>query len=114
MKKFSFHKKYRISKTLKSNFKNYNYLSKKKNISLFCTKNSLNFSRLGIIISKKKIRKSYKRNLLKRIIRESFRHMKNKILKMDFLIIINRKIKYIDKKKYKNFLYKIWLCNLNK
>lgn len=42
-------------------------------LTLFAAPNSLSYSRLGLAIAKKQLRHAHQRNLIKRLVRESFR-----------------------------------------
>ena len=53
---------------------------------LYC-RNSLGYPRLGLAITKKRIRRAMARNRLKRIARESFRHVKKQLLGVDIVIM---------------------------
>ncbi|NNE37715.1 MAG: ribonuclease P protein component [Gammaproteobacteria bacterium] len=48
--------------------------------------NNLGYSRLGLVISKKKLTRAVQRNLLKRLVRESFRG--NAIIKRGYDIVV--------------------------
>lgn len=50
-------------------------------------RNNFHQARLGISISKKKIKKATKRNRIKRIIREAFRYNKNELQGMDIIVL---------------------------
>ncbi|WP_340147372.1 ribonuclease P protein component [Buchnera aphidicola] len=108
-KKFNFSKKFRLL-----NFNQYkrvfkkSYKSEKKGILILGSYNKLDYSRLGILISKKIIKKSVIRNKIKRLVREFFRHQKNKFLNMDFVFILKKKFFFIKKKFFLN-LYSVWI-----
>lgn len=71
--------------------------------------NDLNFPRLGISISKKKIKKSHDRNRIKRLIRESFRTKQNKLISMDMIIIVKKDLKLKDNKFIIHRLQSLWI-----
>jgi len=50
--------------------------------------NTLSHPRLGIIVGKKKVAKAVKRNRIKRIIRESFRHRQDELKSVDIVIVL--------------------------
>ncbi|CAL4317646.1 ribonuclease P protein component [Buchnera aphidicola] len=86
--------------------------SHKKNTSLaivLTVINKLYYPRLGIIVSKKISRYSYKRNLIKRIIRESFRLIKTYLLNLDFVIIAKISCLKVCRKKFRDFLNILWM-----
>ena len=59
---------------------------------LFC-KNNKSYSRLGLVISKKKCKLAVNRNKIKRIIRESFRTNKNSLNGYD-VVVLNKHTTY--------------------
>ncbi|XBC44389.1 MAG: ribonuclease P protein component [Buchnera aphidicola (Schlechtendalia peitan)] len=71
--------------------------------------NKLTFSRLGICISKKKIRHACKRNHIKRIIRESFRLIQNQLINSDFIVVINAQSLNISQKLLAEKIGKLWI-----
>ncbi|WP_343189958.1 ribonuclease P protein component [Buchnera aphidicola] len=88
-KKFSFKKKYRLLKNYQFYFvfkKSYKVFNKK--FLILSRKNNYYYPRLGIRISSSIIKFSNKRNVVKRLIRESFRYNINKLFYMDFVVII--------------------------
>ncbi|CAL4317650.1 ribonuclease P protein component [Buchnera aphidicola] len=114
MKKFSFKKKFRLlsSQQYKNVFK-HSYIVKFKEIFIFSRKNNVKYSRLGISIAKKNIKKANKRNYFKRVIREFFRINKENFCKMDFVVNIKRQ----DIKSHKFFLKRLsflWYKNFFK
>ncbi|MGD6858735.1 MAG: ribonuclease P protein component [Enterobacteriaceae bacterium] len=98
-------------KIINLNKKSLKFFKKKffyKYFLLFCHKNNLNYSRISFIIPKKKIKFSYKRNQIKRIIKESFRLNQHKLINLDFLLIVNFNITYLSKiiiRKEINFIF---------
>ncbi len=74
--------------------------------------NNLNYPRIKIIINKKHIKYSYKRNKIKRIIKESFRLNQHNIKNIDLILLINKNTIYTKKiflkitKIWKNFYIK--------
>ena len=61
-----------------------------KQFKIFFVQNSEKNARLGIITSKKAIPRAVNRNLLKRIIREAFRHHNIKRSKVDMVVMVKR------------------------
>ncbi|AKC60198.1 ribonuclease P protein component [Blochmannia endosymbiont of Camponotus (Colobopsis) obliquus] len=65
---------------------------KTPNIIIFSRKNELQHPRIGLIIAKKNVKKAYKRNYIKRLIREKFRIYQHILPNMDFIILVQRNI----------------------
>ncbi|WP_208754575.1 ribonuclease P protein component [Enterobacteriaceae endosymbiont of Neohaemonia nigricornis] len=109
MSQFKLSKKKRLCTWSQYNtvFKQSHKISNKYYILLSCS-NKLQYSRIGIIISKKYILHAYIRNKHKRIIREHFRLNQNILKIMDYVIIINNKIKNIHIKELNIYLEKLW------
>ncbi len=63
------------------------------NFTVLYRKNTKNYPRLGLIISKKNCRHANKRNRLKRIIRESFRRNISKLKGHD-IVVLNKHTTY--------------------
>lgn len=61
-------------------------------IIIIFRRNTLSFSRIGIIISKKNVRKANQRNKLKRIVRESFRLNKQSLGEWDVVVLAKKDI----------------------
>ncbi|OGF64042.1 MAG: ribonuclease P protein component [Candidatus Fischerbacteria bacterium RBG_13_37_8] len=71
---------------------------KSKLFTLIILDNNLPFSRLGIRISKK-IGNAVTRNKIKRLLRETFRHNKNKLIqKWDIIVIPHQSILHVSYK----------------
>lgn len=63
--------------------------------------NGLDYPRLGISISKKNIPKAFRRNRLKRIIRESFRLNQHSLSAMDFVVLVYHSANNLDDKTWR-------------
>lgn len=61
-----------------------------KHFKIFFTPNHQKNARLGIIASKKAFPGAVERNLIKRVIREIFRHNTIKLRKLDIVVIVRR------------------------
>ncbi|XBC38207.1 MAG: ribonuclease P protein component [Buchnera aphidicola (Floraphis choui)] len=88
-------------------FNNSNKVKYRGLIILKCV-NTLAFPRLGISISQKYVQNSYKRNRIKRIIREKFRLIQYKLINADFIVIINSRFININYTLLKKNLDNLW------
>ncbi|MFI4846823.1 MAG: ribonuclease P protein component [Candidatus Makana argininalis] len=110
MHNFNFNKKFRLIK-----LKNFYSVHKKPKIyntiyiKILSKYNKLNYPRIGFLISKKQIKMSYKRNKIKRLIRENFRINKNYLQYIDILLIIKKKISIFKNNDIKTLMNKIWI-----
>ena len=75
---FGFPKKARLLQTSDFDvvFKQNNFRVSTSGFLILARKNDFTYSRLGMIINKRTTPTSVKRNLIKRIVREAFRHVK--------------------------------------
>lgn len=78
----------------------------------FVSKNSLGYSRLAIRVSKKNYPKAVVRNKIKRVCRESFRHVCSQLNGYDVVISVYRS-EILDIARLRRDLSKLWL-KLNK
>lgn len=62
------------------------------NFTLILDKNKLGYPRYGHIVSRKVSSSSVKRNRIKRVLREFFRHNKSSLDSLDLLIIVKKDI----------------------
>lgn len=91
--KFFFKKKHRLFEDNQFRFvfkKSYKVFNKQ--FLILSRENNVTYPRLGIRISSKFIKLSYKRNVIKRLIRESFRINIKKFFCMDFIVIVKNNI----------------------
>ena len=70
--------------------------------------NATGHPRLGIIVAKRNAKRSVDRNLIKRIIRESFRMCKTKLPASDYIVILKRPLKTVKRKKLRKHIDSLW------
>ena len=76
---------------------------------LFLAKpNQLPYSRLGLAISKKWVKRAVKRNFCKRAIRESFRLRQHEVIGLDIVVLAQRELNSLTKEQIKQNLEKKW------
>lgn len=71
--------------------------------------NDLFCPRLGILISKKNVKRACDRNRIKRLIKESFRLFQNSLMVMDFLVIVKKNLYLFSNKKIFFYLKNKWI-----
>jgi ribonuclease P protein component len=76
--------------------------------SVLYSPNKVNLSRLTLAISKKRCLLASKRNRIKRIVRESFRHNQNKLIGLDVTVINKVKTKTATNNKLADSLEQHW------
>lgn len=77
-------------------------------ISILGRLNFLQYPRLGLSIPRKNIKHAHNRNLIKRLVRETFRLLQHKLIAMDFIVIAQKKITNLKNKKIINMLNILW------
>ncbi|WP_343184050.1 ribonuclease P protein component [Buchnera aphidicola (Ceratovacuna keduensis)] len=113
-KNFFFKKKYRLLKNHQFYFvfeKPHKVFNNK--FLIFSRENFYKYPRLGIRISTKFIKFSYKRNIIKRIIRESFRKNIKKLFYMDFIVMVKKNISIFKNFYLFNSLQNLWERHFN-
>lgn len=71
-------------------------------------RNQLSCPRLGVVVSKRIVRKATSRNYLKRIIREGFRHQQEQLAGLDIVVMVRAGISLLDKPKLHKELDSLW------
>lgn len=67
-----------------------------KFIQLYAKPNDLNYPRLGLIITRKLVRKAVRRNRLRRLLREVFRVHQHELDNMDYVFRLQRALIQVD------------------
>ncbi|MBV1912328.1 MAG: ribonuclease P protein component [Cycloclasticus sp.] len=108
MKDYTFTKKVRLNSS--SEYARVFKGAKRSTDSLFTVLAQKNVSsaKLGLAIAKKNVKKAVKRNLIKRIVRESFRHEKERLSGYDFVILCRHKAALATKKELAKSISKHW------
>jgi ribonuclease P protein component len=74
--------------------------------TIYYCKNNFSCPRLGVIVPKKNVRESSKRNCFKRLIRENFRLNQHRFKNIDIVVFVNNKANALAEKELKMFLAK--------
>ena len=73
--------------------------------------NTVGYPRLGIVIAKRNVKHSADRNLIKRIIRESFRLHKTQLPANDYVVILKHPVNNLSREKIREQLIHYWNSN---
>ncbi|AEO07849.1 ribonuclease P protein component [Buchnera aphidicola] len=77
-------------------------------ISILGRVNILGYPRLGLSVPRKNIKYAHNRNLIKRLVRETFRLLQYKLPSMDFIVIAQKNIIYLNNKCVIEMLNNLW------
>lgn len=77
-------------------------------IVVYAKPNKLVISRLGMAIPKRQLAEASKRNLVKRIIRESFRHNQQRIAGLDIIVTLKGKDGVLSKRQLRETVENLW------
>ena len=70
--------------------------------------NNAGFPRTGVVVAKRKAKRAVDRNLIKRIVRDSFRLNKKKLPSYDFIVILKSPIIKIRRDKLRKEITNLW------
>jgi ribonuclease P protein component len=80
-----------------------------QNCLILAKPNQLGFNRLGLVIAKKHIRLAVQRNRVKRLIRESFRHLPSNQQGIDAIVLARRGLGELDNPAINKIVNQQWL-----
>lgn len=75
---------------------------------LLVSENGLAAPRLGIVIGKRRVKRAVDRNLLRRLLRESFRHRSVELTGLDVVVLVRADLRHPDKRLISEELGKVW------
>ena len=81
---------------------------------LLVCENDVTVARLGIVIGKRRVKRAVDRNLLRRQIRESFRHRGCDLAGLDIVVLVRADLDHPDKVLVAEELDKVWVKLLAK
>lgn len=102
------------SKQYQSVFDRVDHKVSNKNLLLLSSINGLIISRLGLIISKKKLKRAVDRNRVKRIARESFRFKQSHMIGLDILVLSRNDLASLSNRELRNMFDHLWLKIIQK
>ncbi|MEM7400592.1 MAG: ribonuclease P protein component [Pseudomonadota bacterium] len=76
--------------------------------TILSRENEVNQPRIGIVVAKRRAKRSVDRNIIKRIIRESFRLNKKSLPAYDFIVILKRPINIIKRTSLRQQMETLW------
>lgn len=76
--------------------------------SIYARPNQFAHARLGLLVSKKAMKKAVARNRIKRLVRESFRANVTTLKAYDIVFVARSKIDVVDNKEVFNTLSELW------
>lgn len=79
-----------------------------RQINVLCRPNGMPHARLGMVIAKKYLRHAIDRNRIKRQIRESFRHNKQKLHGLDMVVLLRSDIRSVSNSLLRELLNSHW------
>lgn len=77
-------------------------------LAVFFKKNNLEYARLGIIVAKRNICKAVERNLVRRVIRESFRWHQLALYGLDIVVIVYRPYSLLSLQEMRKVIDERW------
>lgn len=77
-------------------------------VSILGRVNFLGYPRLGLSVPRKHIKYAHDRNLIKRLVRETFRLLQYQLPSMDFIVIAQKNIVYLNNKCIIDMLNNLW------
>lgn len=108
-KKLGFSRNHRLvtKAEFKSIFDKSKKISQKYLLALY-KPNQTTHARLGLVIGKRTVNSAVKRNRIKRIIRESFRHQRESLKGVDIIIIARQQCDKLSNQKLREGIDQLW------
>lgn len=75
---------------------------------LLASENGLAAARLGIVVGKRRVRRAVHRNLVKRLLREGFRHRQASLAGLDIVALVRADVNRPDRQALNDELAQLW------
>lgn len=82
--------------------------SSSRYFALYVKKNNLSYARLGVVVAKRNVRKATLRNLIKRIVRESFRLHSVRQISCDIVVVIYKPYSLLSRQEMRDAIDGKW------
>lgn len=79
-----------------------------RSLALHVKQNNLAYPRLGIIVAKRNVRQAVARNLIKRMVRESFRLNQFKLHGFDIIVVIHHAFGLLSRQEMRKVIEEQW------
>jgi ribonuclease P protein component len=79
-----------------------------RTFALRSKKNTFGHARLGIVVAKRNVRRANARNLIKRIVRESFRMHQSEVTNFDIVVVIYQPYSTLSREKMRRAIDEKW------
>ena len=76
---------------------------------ILCKSNGLECGRLGLVVAKKHCKLAVSRNLVKRLVRESFRHHQQHLTGIDAIVLARKGLEQVSNQDVQQQLKQLWL-----
>lgn len=77
-------------------------------VLILARRNSLGYSRLGLVVAKKHAKRAVDRSTIKRIFRESFRHNQCKLENFDCIVLSRSGAQTLSKQQLRGMVDQLW------
>jgi ribonuclease P protein component len=95
-------------------FNNADFRVSSPNLTFIVKENNLSHGRIGVVVAKKNIRRAVDRNLVKRIVKESFRKGEVSTLMVDIVVLVRSNLIRLSRKQQNEDLTSLWQALIKK
>jgi ribonuclease P protein component len=95
-------------------FNNADFRVSSPNLTFIVKENKHSHARIGVVVAKKNIRRAVDRNLVKRIVKESFRKGEVSTLTVDIVVLVRGNLMRLNRKQQNEDLSFLWQSLIKK